>query len=92
MKNLEDKKAFLYFDTDLEIITCKWCPNGNLAICGILIEDNSKRSTIDFYSNNGIHIRSLEMDANVIITGLSWSGNGLNLAYSRQKYVIFVNI
>lgn len=92
MKNLVDKNSFLDFDTDLEIITCKWCPNGNLAICGNLIEDNSKRSTIDFYSNNGIHIRSLEQDTNVIITSLCWSGNGLNLAYSCQKYVIFVNI
>lgn len=59
MKNERDDTPIV-FDTGINILCLRWNPSGNtFALCGYMMEGEQSRGIVQFYNNQGYHLRSL---------------------------------
>lgn len=62
MRNEKDDSPVV-FDASINILSVKWNPSGNIfAISGFLYEGSETRGVVQFYDNQGYHLRSLTVN------------------------------
>ena len=55
-------------------------------------ENNENKGIVQFFSNQGIHLRTLKIPTNEKVTGITWEGNSLRLAMIVGSSIYFANI
>jgi len=69
MKNEKDDTPIV-FDAGIKILSLRWNPSGNtFAVCGYLIDGDQAqpRGIVQFYNNQGYHLRSLTVSKILLI-------------------------
>jgi WD repeat-containing protein 35 len=67
MKHENDDSPIL-IDSGMTVNAAKWAPNGKLlAVGGLIYENDDPRSAIQFYDNQGTHLRTLRVFIHLII-------------------------
>ena len=89
MKHENDEGAIL-IDTSMTISCAAWNNTGKvLAISGSLPTDGG---VVQFYTNAGVHMRTLVVPDSAYVSSVSWEGNGLRIALSVSSIIYCANI
>ena len=59
---------------------------------GVVAENNETKGVVQFFNNQGIHLRTLKIPSNEKVAGISWEGNSLRLAMVVGAAIYFANI
>ncbi|KNC54767.1 flagellar associated protein [Thecamonas trahens ATCC 50062] len=85
--------APLVLDTKLQISTLSWDKLGSLlAVAGQLTLRERVVSVVQFYEPNGANVFTLKVPGGSLVTGLSWSGNGLRIALTVGSSIFFATV
>ena len=89
MRNENDENPVV-IDTGMAIKYLSWNHIGSiLAVAG---SHPQKGAVVQFYTNLGIHMRTLGVPDAQAVTAVSWEGNGLRIALSVNSILYFANI
>lgn len=92
MKNELDEAPVL-IDTVMTISCVRWVPNGSLfAVGGCAKEKDETRAVVQFYNNNGDHLRTLRVQNSDRVSCMSFEGDGLRLIMGVEKSVFVANL
>lgn len=86
----ENDEASIAIDTNMTISCVSWNNTGKiLAVSGSLPTDGG---VVQFYSNTGVHMRTLVVPDSAYVSSVSWEGNGLRIALSVSSVIYCANI
>lgn len=89
MKHENDENP-LIIDTGMTVSCSSWNNTGKiLAVSGSL---SSKGGVVQFYTNVGVHMRTLVVPDSAYVSSVSWEGNGLRIALSVTSIIYCANI
>ena len=89
MKHENDEMPIV-IETGMTVSACSWNNTGKiLAVSG---SQSSKGGVVQFYTNLGIHMRTLAVPDSVFVSSVSWEGNGLRIALSVSSIIYCANI
>jgi WD repeat-containing protein 35 len=85
----ETDKSPVIVDTQMEVSIASWNPLGAvIAVAGHV----GGVGTVNFYTNQGIHMRTLTLPENAKVSSFSWEGSGLRVTMSVENIIYFASI
>ena len=57
-----------------------------------MTENNENKGIVQFFNNQGIHLRTLKIPVNERVNSIAWEGNGLRLSMILGSSIYFANI
>jgi WD repeat-containing protein 35 len=89
MKHENDESPIL-IDTGMTVSCTAWNNTGKiLAVSGSLPTEGG---VVLFYTNSGVHMRTLAVPDSAYVSSVSWEGNGLRIALSVSSIIYCANI
>lgn len=92
MKHDKDDEPIL-IDTTMKITSVRWNPAGTIfAVSGGQQEGNESKAVVQFYNNQGAHLKTLKVAGSDIVNAIAWEGTGLRIAMAVGPAIYFANI
>ena len=86
----ENDEGPVVIDTGMTVSCTSWNNTGKiLAVSGSLPAEGG---VVLFYSNSGVHMRTLVVPDSAYVSSVSWEGNGLRIALSVSSIIYCANI
>ena len=89
MKHENDENPIV-IDTGMTVSCSAW--NNTCKILAISGSQLSKGGVVQFYTNLGVHMRTLAVPDSAFVSSVSWEGNGLRIALSVSSIIYCANI